>query len=343
MKVFTEDFIRKLEARYGSKDYVSQPRLFHIATTERGGPLRDKIERWASKVQEKILKALLPRLRHPDQFEHALNELIIAFHLSQLGYSLTYEPEIVGATPQEKITPDFLAERGDQKFVVEVFTRELSREEKVLESMKDDIERRIQGILVDVVLHVSYSKLRQALPPKSCKQIVAAVEKWLREKQPDEGDSFSVMNVKFKIFRRHSGRPNARVGLQTRIVGFVNFQVLREKIDSKVKKYGPLLTSKRLPYVIAIIPDFLSGLTFGSLQDALFGQEAVDVYAPEGHFRADMAQIVPGRAKGGLFNKPGYPLSAVLWIEERDGLLEMHVVANPEAPCLISEEYFRSR
>ena len=334
MKVFTEDFIREIKARYGNKDEVSQPELYHIATNPKCEPIRDKIEGWASAVSSDIVDALLPRLHHPDQFGHALNELITAFYLSRLGYSMTSEPVI------QSYTPDFLAVRGDKKIVVEVFTRDLSAEEKGLDSLKDDLVKRLKEIKADFELRVSFTRLKEALTSRSCKEIAKAVEKWLIDEDPDVGSSFSPMGVKLDVYRKGTGRSNVHITSVVHKVDYVDTDGLRDRIHQKAKKYGPMLVDLGLPYVVAVVLEFTTGVNFSSVEDAIIGKKALFVDYVETEHGREIIGTREGRAGGGLFGRGRYPLSAVLTIGEIDGVIKGDSLPNPGAPCPIAKDYF---
>lgn len=334
VKIFTDDFIQELKERYDGKDEARQPKLYKIATLAWGKPIRDKLEHWASAVDEEIVDVFLPKLKHPNKFKHSCNELLTAFCLSQLGYKLTYEPVVQGKSP------DFLAERGENKMVIEVFTRDLSDEEKGLESLKDDLVRRLNKINADYGLEISSTRLEQGLSPKLCKEIGKAVENWLIETNPIVGDETSEKGVIIKVIQKDIGIPHANVIIDCRKSEWVDPKGLREQIHKKVKKYGKPIATMGIPFVVAIVPEFITGLTFNSLKNVILGKEFTFLCYVENRHRREIIGTRPVRDEGGLFSQQNYPLSAVLWIEEIDGSIIAREILNPDAHHPITENYF---
>ena len=320
MEVFTDGWIsqirKKHEQRQGLRTY-----LYLLATKDEHQTTRAEIENWINGLPEIIRSKLISRLRSSKNHIQTYNELAIGSVLKQLGYQLEYEKPLSGHTPDWYVHP-----KGDiPAFIVEVFTANPSNEWTAQRRQKIDLVKRLEQIPIDVTMNIRF-RGNMALDQHQNKIIATKIRKWLEDDNPPVGTQISLTGIIFKITYRGRGFPHVTLGFFD--IFRVNSKSLRGKIKDKIDNYKDLLQEVRIPYVISIVPNPLTGLEQDNFIDVLFGQEIINLAVDKA------SGIIAGqrseRNSNGLF-LIGPSLSAVIWSWKSQGNWNFKAAHNTNA------------
>lgn len=325
-KVFSEDFVAGMRHRYEQKKSHDRPTLFRIATTDDLQDRRDEIELWVAELRPRARRAFLRRLRHPDQWLAARNELAVAAQLRSLGYHLDYEKklQVLHQGKGEPLTPDWYVQgKGDMPpFLVEVATIDWP-----LDTQGDDLKRRLEQILVDACLFVDPRQAEGGLSQQRNKRIARCVRLWLTNDNPAAGEWACFEGVRCKLEDWGLGCPT----LHCEILAdpWVDMRPLREKIEKKIDRYKRLATEMQLPLAIAVVPNESTPYDFGTFDWALFGSVGLQVFRDASGGFTDQ-QVV--RDKQGLLRRVNPAFSAgIMVLRKPQGQWEMKAIHNPDA------------
>ena len=246
--------------------------------------IRDELDRWFTDYPGDHAGDLRARFRskEPEQHYAAWWELYLLRIFSCLGFSVEVHPALPDATTQ----PDFRMTRGADDFLMEAATtfsgiveegRNATREGWI----KDAINR---GRSLNFFVGLQFEKMGLARPKN--REVVAPIEAWLNELDPDElllRGEFPTRRFSFRDWEitvraipkspeRRIERPDDRLlGLGPTEVGYVDHRVrLQRALQRKSGRYG----TPSVPLVSAV----LLVSSFGddeAVHQALFGSIAV--------------------------------------------------------------------
>jgi hypothetical protein len=244
--------------------------------------IRTELERWyvAFPLEDAADLRARFRSRQPGQHYAAWWELYLHHVFSRLGFSVEVHPELVDVTAR----PDFRMTRDQDSFLVEAATTfsgivEEGRNEEREGWIKDAINRATNP---DFFVGLEFEAVGLERP--SDREIVAAVEAWLKELDPDvvlaSGDwptqefSFRDWRIRLRAIPKspegRGNRPGDRLlGLGPTTVGTVNdSEKLRQALDRKSGKYGnpsePIVTAVLLASTFAM-NEAVQAALFGSV------------------------------------------------------------------------------
>lgn len=298
--------------------------------------LREEFLAWLAEVPEPHRVDLSARLRSEDDRAHlsARLELFVHHYLCWNGWEVQVHPQVAHSSNH----PDFLAEKGDAKVVVEcrsIFDQlAIAQQDQRLRQLADETSTRLGRT---VILH-PLSDLPQSIP-------VRRIRTWI-QRQHFLGDGTDCLE--FDFWDDHQGRHyGVRVilprlsdggesvtgvhGIMSQVQAITNAQQLRDALQEKASKYGTL----DVPYVIAVSGETRFPMTRKHEVDALFGDRVWNIR------RHGPVMVTETRNPNGLFTShqndvPEYSeVSAVLvyrfkWLDEGHEN-RIHIYHNPYA------------
>jgi hypothetical protein len=329
MRVFTPDFVEKLRKKYGRLPEYNQPILYHVAINpNEAEEVRNSIERWLADIPPTPrLSILIRRLRSPRTFQEAYHELVVFHVFRSLGYDIRYEMPLSDGV--NTITPDLciVTADGTPWFAVEGFTANPSDEEKSDRERRSRFLKRLRAIPANVILDID--ELPGCHPPEKLHgdQIAREIETWLASRQPGVGMETVLGEMRFtvKVVDPMAKKLQFNGPVQILKVPAIG---MRRKICEKVNGYRTILTSIRVPLVVAVVPgDFV--LDKSDLRTALFGQEVARPvqFGPEGATTYELATANDGMLTR---DKPvDSIMSVVAWIDKVRGEWSIEPFHNP--------------
>lgn len=316
-QVFTEEWVDKIRRRYEAA--LVKPALHNVAVGDRNREVRAQIEAWVELLPEEVQPKVIDLLRNPSRFIHTYNELAVGTLLSTDGFRVHYELRIEG------LTPDWLIEEltGPVRSIVDVFTANPSADQQSEEVQLQELRNRLQRIRIPVALIVEIDGHKVELASGQSQKIARRVEEWLSE-EPGIGEKLRTEGLGFEVLDYNPDYSGLQLaGPSTG--GWVRSDPLRGNILKKVARYKRL----GMPIVVAVVPDFYTGLDLDDLMDVLLGQRVLEV-TQESATRDVFVQRA-SRKNNGLFVKLPQ-LSAVMWVwQPSRGKWESVPVHNPHA------------
>jgi hypothetical protein len=325
-QIFTPEWIEQTTNKYNQLPDYQRPSIYFLATTVNGRVLREQIEAWAADLPKAALERMIPKLRSERGFQDTYHELAVGQFLKEKGFYVEYDKNLHG------LTPDWYVHQGEHTppFLVEVLTDGVSetRDERAREHTIADLCHRIEQIRSDVAVWVMIEPSAQ-LDARQNKRIVAQIEHWLLNAQPPVDSHKTFEGVSVRIFHRNEKYDQVQC-LPLREAFFVDKAPLRRKIEKKkVDRYKDLSTTSSLPLVVCVVPTFLTGRSLDTLDDILYGQEAVQT-AVDKETGAIVGHRLIRRSDGLFAQLP--KLSGVLWFEPSPlGSPQAQYIPNPNA------------
>lgn len=327
-----------LDAAAGAPRYRA-PLLLRWAAQRgtRGSMLRRQLERAAKQVPEaqrrRVLGFLLSASASDDQVRTTVGVLLLAKTFCDLGWSVQYEPETAGGTPDLRIT------KGDARFVVEA--RRIPAADR---QPSDRAVARIRDALAGLQTRTPIS-IRTATVDEqaSLRPFVRYLKDLLNSgAEKRRGHTFHERGVLvgFDIGGPFPRPMNAVMGWSGRVLHGRQRAEVRTALDEKLRKY-------KVPLVVAL--DFFDFLDpFETVEEELFGSEVTHVPIDLGDGRATR-QPYAGRTADSMLLRTASEgerarnrLQAVLAFallptEEGPYELRARVYANPIAPLPLKE------
>jgi hypothetical protein len=324
MKVFTDEWKQQISERYKHLREHKKPFIYFVATNDHFQQMRLEIEESFAALHPSAQNIVITKLRSPKNFTHTYHELVAGKLLRHLGYTAEYEVDIGG------LTPDWYAHaRGDiPAFVLEVFTANVSNKRAAELRAVKNLWGWLQEIpVVGVALYIEINQIEVKCDDKRGKELARTVQNWLNTKPPVNSrldyDDFS-----FEVFHYNP----SYTSLQLAGPGssfMVNKEPVRINFKEKIHKYRKVLAEKNFPLVVGVVADFMTGVSFDSFLDLLFGSEAINYSCNE------LTEEVRGsrltRLSDGLFHREP-ALSAAAWVEKGlSGEWQIKCIHNPQA------------
>lgn len=338
-QVFEPAWIQELEKRYGQRPKFQQPALYRLATRANLAERRALIEAWVQSLTPSTREVIIKRLRNPDQFFTAYNELAVGDILRRCGHKIEYEKPVDGKTPDWYISARDLF----PTFLVEVATVFPPREIQV--EMRTWEELRFRIAQIEHYFHLSVTAHRtNALVGKDTRPIAQFVKDWLDSIDPkstDRTDETVVykngdLRIELDLIARKTTHKKPVEILGPVFTQWVNDKRLRNAIAKKLSKY-PQAKQFSIPLVVGVVPTFESGLGIDSLFDVLFGKEQVSVLTGEwGRDKTGMFLPKIHQGQTIVFNTR---LSAILLLEQSNDA-PAAIVHNPYAKNPLPPEVF---
>jgi hypothetical protein len=280
--VFTTEWLQTAKQRNESLPaFASTEWPYQIATNEAFSVMREQIENWVADLPVTSRRNAVERLRSDEAFFETYHELVVGHFLRSKGMRTEYERDFDGQTPDWFVSRD----ADPQGFIVEVFTANISDVENQANNQLDEFTRRIQALPYDVGLHLAFNDGFDAskLQPSRNKRIIKQLEGWLANPAAKTGSQLCLDAFTFTVAGRDMGFSSVQPGGFAKAT-FVNTIPLREKIERKIHKYKHLVESRRLPLIIAVIPDFDSHYGPIEMRRILFGQAFEETVLSNGLF-----------------------------------------------------------
>lgn len=267
---------------------------------------------------------MVTRLRSPSNFTHTYHELVVGRLLRQLGYTVEYEIDIGGLTPDW-----YVHAKGEiPPFVLEVFTANVSDKRAVeLRAV-----RTLWGWLREIpvagaVIYVEITQGEIMCDDKRGKKIARSVRRWL-EDTPPVGSRLEFDEFFFDVVYYNPKYTSLQIAGPGSAF-MVNKEPVRINFKEKIHKYRRVLADKNIPLVVGVVADFMTGVRFDSFLDLLFGSEAINYAYNES--TGEVRDTRLARLNDGLFHRePAF--SVATWVEkEFSGEWQMKSIHNPQA------------
>lgn len=334
MCVFSEEWVQQIKKRYERCEDFQRPPLRVVATDPKLQPMRDQIESWVKNLSEEQQKKVIQNLRSTENFLHTYHELVVGSLLKDFEFLPEYEKDLNGQTPDWYVS----TEENDPPFIVEVFTSNVSDTQRGDELQTRDLQGRLRQIPLDFGLHISLNDEIVELTPRLNKKIANDIRKWLIQNNPSVEVELNLEELTAKVISRDRGYTGVQYAGFSKGFG-VNPKPLRKNIEDKVAKYKMLIASIKMPLVIAVVADFLTGFGSDELKDVLFGQEVFNVTFNKKTME-HVNQTVSQKNNGLFLEKP--LLSAAIWIwQEYFSEWKMKTFVNPIAQNPLSESQIK--
>ena len=332
-RVFAQDWIESQRQKFDNRPKYEHPKGYQFLTSDECQPYRDRVEEWVeSLVSPKRRKGIIQRLRSPRFFHDAYNELGVGDSLRRLGYSVEYEADIQG------LTPDWFVHGGQSRsrFIVEVLTSNPPENRERCDAGWDRLAKRLEELPGDalVMLEPRVEPLDDdpAPPPteEQQKEVVRKVRDWL-EADHHEYEELETEQCVVIFFDRT--KPRRHVSCSVGGVPFIiDAAPLRKAVIEKARKYQDVVQTLTIPFVVCIVPVWESGREFNELQTAALGAEyARIVRVPGGGHRCETH-----RKSNGFFSK--YPTLSAVSLAQWNGREFAHnLLRNDYATCPLHE------
>ena len=327
-RVFTPEWIESTLSKFATREDAARSPIYLLAT-ERGEPVRSEIEAWIADLPEEKMAGLRGDLRSDRNFYHSYHHLAVRHVLMSLGYAVEFEPALT-----ERLNPDLFAAREGTSFYCEVFSIDTQKSLADHEQNVNALAIELGKIEDNSVLSIQNNRLN-LLTRSDVKLLVNEVTAWVRTR-PDLHASLAVGNWEIELVYRSDKSSNVNF-IGPSATFFVNTDRLAENIKDKLKKYGRAISERELPFVVAAVPTFSSGISIDSLEDVVIGREQVGYLLDR-----ETGKTTNGvwqRRTDGRFIK-SVDLSAVLLVERRWGGWEFSSRLNPHALHPLSEHAF---
>jgi len=261
-KVFSEDWLQLQGNRYSSYPKYQWPKPFFIATDESFRAIRDDVERLISDLPCDSQKSAIAKLRSDEQFWETYHELAVGNLLRNLGLKTEYENQLNG------LTPDWLVSTSDgsEKFIVEVFTQNVSASDKAEDKQMADLTNRLKQIPIDVFISidVDLALRKEKLTSQRVKKVFNSVKQWLEKQKTNFQPEFSVDEFSFLIRLKNVGYSSLQYGYGLQSI--TTPESLRANLVKKFYKYRFLAEANKLPLLIAVVPGLETRHQFGDTE-----------------------------------------------------------------------------
>jgi len=331
-RVYTQDWIESLQRSFDNRLTYEHPKGYQFFTSDECQPCRDRVEEWVeSLVSPEKWEGMIQRLRSPECI-HAYNELGVGDSLRRMGYSVEYEADIQG------LTPDWLVHGGQSRsrFIVEVITSNPPENRERCDAGWDRLRRRLEELPGDASIilkpRVELSGDDPAPPPaeEQHKDICEKVHDWLGANH-HEYEELETEQCVVVFCGRIEGQHHVSCS-----VGCSPFLIdaapLWEAVREKARKYRKVAQTLAIPFVVCVVPAWESGRDFNELQTAALGTEYLRLFrVPGGGSRCETH-----RKSNGFFSK--YPtLSAVSFAQWNGREFAHKPLHNDCASCPLDE------
>jgi hypothetical protein len=341
-QIFTQQWIEQTIERYKHLRDYQQPYIYRLASTEEGRARLEHIEALAAELPQDVVDKLIPDLRDERKHQHTYHELEVGRFLREQGFHIEYEKAFEGFP---ECNPDWYVQAGEHTpaFIVEVFTDNVAgkpKEERLRDDAIADLCYRIERINSDFAVHVRVK--RDVIPTvRENKLLIPLIERWLLDEQPPFHFERAFGDVSVRVF--HRSEEYQHTWAKPIDDAFtVDKQPLAKKIEKdKVDQCKDLSVALSLPLVICIVPNFFTARSIRTLDDILYGQEAVEIAYDEEVGAIGGHRLI--RKPDGLFAELP-KLSGVLWFEPNpSGTSRAQFIPNPNAllplpPDLLGED-----
>lgn len=329
--VYPSEFIADVQKRWAGVPEGNRPDFYRLCVTERGQQTRDEIEAWVRNVDadETTLRKLVADLRSEKGWRHAYHHLAVKVLLEQRALAVQFEPDIEG------LKPDLMASKGAVTLCVEVFSLDAPKQQRLHLARVLRLFEALSEIPEHVRIRIS-SIGRDLLEDADIALITDGVRSWL-SLFPSPASAITLEDWEVTLLARFAGPGHVQAVGPTHAY-VVNTDSLAKTLKAKVKKYAKVLDQRHMPLVIAVVPDFQTGIEADDLENVLWGQEVFTAQLNRQTGRLEGGHLAR-RADGRGAKSP--QLSAMLLVTGSPGSWRMVVRHNPNALHPVPEEYLQ--
>jgi len=323
MHVFACEWLSQLRAWYERRREYQRPLIYRVATTANYQRLRAEVEEWVPQLPKGNQKNFIARLREDEHCLETYHELVVWNILRARGFIPEYEK------PIHDVTPDwYVPAKGNiPAFIVEVLTKNPSDKKSARQRQIKDLRGRIEQIPVGASIGFDLYRAQCDFSPPNNKKIAVDLKRWLETENPPVGAAICLEGMTFSVLDRTTALSTVQTCYAE--ADRVDVSSLSHQIDKKVDRYKDAAVAARLPFVVALVADFFTGLTLHSLLSVLYGARALDEVL--GKFPRQILESPPAKTNDGLFWRAP-ALTAAAWIDrDISGQWMMIAYHNPTA------------
>jgi hypothetical protein len=318
--VYTPEWVAELSNHHRNRGSALDITFYDFVLDPKRQSLRDKVESWVHDlIPAGQRDRVVSRLRKPELFDEARNELAVGDWFRTAGFKVEFEPNLSGLTPDWKIR----LSDGSSCFISEVVSSRESEDRQRRNLAWDQLRAQIDKIPGHAVLGM----VTPNVDPDSsnphrypCKVFdakyrtkVSQKVKQLMSTAPANAHSFEIDGICFTILESSAAIDHLHCVLT--LPGFtVDMKPLRRSIKDKISKYRPIVEAAKIPFVVCVVPEFDTGREIDDLNLLLTG-------SPKWRGRS---------SEPGLFEQYR-ALAAVAWSAWSGDQLDLSVVHNPFA------------
>lgn len=283
------------------------------ATHPDAAPLRAWIDQSLGGLQSSVAKSLLSRLHDERRYTQALAEIATAHALRRPGYTVEFEPDLHG------LTPDLLViDPSGRRLIVEIWRRGLPKIAVSRNKQWGLLACQVRRIPVALDIAVDSTSHDVVEPPDASvrRDLAPVLRRWLTAWQP--GDIEALTHAQF-VFRIVGTSTTGHVEmLPVRNGATAGRKDVVEAIERKVKRYRARVIAHDIPFVVVLSADEDTAMDVALVQSILDGKNAMAMNLPcYGVGAMDSGTIELRRSEAPPQFDP--MLSGVGWLEINDG------------------------
>lgn len=275
---FGREFVAKHRRRYGHRSPEQRELTYDIAVDDEHEPWRRWLDGQLALLPEHDADTLAGKLWVDKDFWTVNFELAVGEWLREQGFSVAYEREWDGVTPDWTIVSD----TGQPMGFVEIHTHNPTADTYAQMKAWHALVERIKAIPVAVVLQLAPTS--EPLPPPdagTAKRIARELRTALLEASGQArfttcGYTFLVMGDRSRGGRQMVSPLGMHAAFEppSSLAGSVSAYPLLERVWDKVRKYRALAARCQVPLSVAVGAHRFTGVELRHLDEALAGAEA---------------------------------------------------------------------
>jgi hypothetical protein len=233
--------------------------------------MRESIETWLADQSELSRAKLIEHFKEKDRFLHTYHELAVGSLLKASGLQTEYEEDINGKTPDWHVSIKDIP----QRFIVEVFTKNISDSKVCWDAWRTDLNERLRLIPLNVCIELSSTQRTDPPAFDGNEDIASRIKTWLEQKRPEIGAQLQFEDLIFEV--TESDSPFRKVWLEGyNDFSFVNPTPIKLNILRKIECYENLITSNSIPLVVAVVAGLGTLYDTEELETAIYGRDKKD-------------------------------------------------------------------
>jgi hypothetical protein len=280
-------------------------------------PELDRLRSWLDgelrRLEPRTVKSFLSRLRDEERYTQALAEIATGYVLRQPGYTVEFEPDLAGLTPDLLIT-----DPTGRRLIVDVWRRGLPRAVATRNKHWGLLARQIQRIPVPLAIAVGTTSHDLVEPPsvEMRRRLGPILRRWLKAGPEATIETLRYERFVFRIVGTTT-TGNAEM-LPVRDGATADRKDVVEAIERKVRRYRATAVEQDIPFVVVLSSDVDTAMDVRHVENILEGKNSVSMQLPA----FAVGGIDSGPVEMRMSEAPPQfdpALSGVGWLEINDG------------------------
>lgn len=244
MEIF-DDNLRRMAKRSSDSSDNTLIDIWYLIFNSKNELYRNYLEERFNLFSETTQKKFKAKLNKDFKgFYETINEMIIGSHFRTLGYSVEYEPNICGQTPDLIIETPY-----NQKFIVDIFTSNIPTYIQSQSNAATILLKSIEKLPFSVQLFGDISN--PYIIEENIQKITNEISNWLKSK-PKIKEQFSSNGVKVSL-SRYTDKSQIIAGFNIDDSKRNDYRDLQDKIIKKAIKYKKISENLKMPFIVAIV------------------------------------------------------------------------------------------